>query len=172
MSTAQKYTSAPLSGLAGGRLMKLLGDMFLLAGMYADAIKCFDDGAERCRAVGDVLWEGLAREGRAVAGIGEAWEGRDGSVSQTSVNVPKRTARLTPRTRQYHFLQHQYRSRYKITFYPLSLAYPAHHYLTHRRSCPPRLKRSLVPSPSPVPPLAGRQTSVQAKACLPTSTSI
>jgi hypothetical protein len=61
--------------------MKLLGDMYLLAGMYGDAIKCFDDGAERCRAVGDVLWEGVAREGRAVAGIGEAWEGRDGSVS-------------------------------------------------------------------------------------------
>lgn len=52
-----------------------------MAGMYSDAIKCFDDSAERCRAVGDVLWEAIAREGRAVAGIGEAWEGRDGSVS-------------------------------------------------------------------------------------------
>ncbi|KAK8858467.1 hypothetical protein IAR55_002694 [Kwoniella newhampshirensis] len=74
-----KYTSANLTGVAGGRLLKLLGDMYLLAGMYGDAIKCFDDGAERCRNVGDVLWEAAAREGRAVAGIGEAWEGRDGS---------------------------------------------------------------------------------------------
>nr|XP_018262525.1 uncharacterized protein I303_05542 [Kwoniella dejecticola CBS 10117]OBR84683.1 hypothetical protein I303_05542 [Kwoniella dejecticola CBS 10117] len=77
--SSTKYTNATLSGIAGGRLMKLLGDMYLLAGLYGDAIKCYDDGAERCRAVGDVLWEGLAREGRAVAGIGEAWEGRDGS---------------------------------------------------------------------------------------------
>ena len=67
--------------MAGGRLLKLLGDMYLLAGMNSDAIKCYDDGAERCRIVGDVLWEGVAREGRAVAGIGEAWEARDGSVS-------------------------------------------------------------------------------------------
>ncbi|OCF43922.1 hypothetical protein I317_02192 [Kwoniella heveanensis CBS 569] len=74
-----KYTNATLSGVAGGRLMKLLGDFYLLAGLYGDAIRCFDDGAERCRSVGDVLWEGAAREGRAVAGIGEAWEGRDGS---------------------------------------------------------------------------------------------
>ncbi|WWC70625.1 uncharacterized protein I206_104576 [Kwoniella pini CBS 10737] len=77
--SSTKYTNATLTGVAGGRLMKLLGDMYLLAGLYADAIKCYDDGAERCRAVGDVLWEGLTREGRAVAGIGEAWEGRDGS---------------------------------------------------------------------------------------------
>lgn len=70
-----------LTGIAGGRLLKLLGDMYLLTGVYADAIRCYDEGAERCRAVGDVLWEALAREGRAVAGIGEAWEGRDGSVS-------------------------------------------------------------------------------------------
>ena len=76
-----RHTNAPLSGVAGGRLLKLLGDMYLLAGMYGDAIKCYDDGAERCRAVGDVLWEAGAREGRAVAGIGEAWEFRDGSVS-------------------------------------------------------------------------------------------
>lgn len=61
--------------------MKLLGDMYLLAGLHGDAIKCFDDGAERCRNVGDVLWESAAREGRAVAGIAEAWEARDGSVS-------------------------------------------------------------------------------------------
>ncbi|WVQ81064.1 hypothetical protein IAT38_003171 [Cryptococcus sp. DSM 104549] len=74
-----KYTSASLAGMAGGRLLKLLGDMYLLAGMYVDAIKCYDEGAERCRAVGDALWEGVAREGRAVAGVGEAWEGRDGS---------------------------------------------------------------------------------------------
>ncbi|WRT67660.1 uncharacterized protein IL334_004632 [Kwoniella shivajii] len=74
-----KYTNAALSGVAGGRLMKLLGDMYLLAGLYGDAIKCYEEGAERCRSVGDVLWEGMAREGRAVAGIGEAWEGRDGS---------------------------------------------------------------------------------------------
>ena len=79
-SSSSKYTTVSLGGLAGGRLLKLLGDMYLLAGMYGDAIKCFDDGAERCRSVGDVLWEALAREGRAVAGIGEAWEGRDGSV--------------------------------------------------------------------------------------------
>jgi hypothetical protein len=52
---------------AGGRLLKLLGDMYLLAGMYSDAIKCFDDGAERCRSVGDVLWEALAREGSRIA---------------------------------------------------------------------------------------------------------
>nr|XP_019045803.1 hypothetical protein I302_06194 [Kwoniella bestiolae CBS 10118]OCF24733.1 hypothetical protein I302_06194 [Kwoniella bestiolae CBS 10118] len=77
--TSMKYTNATLSGVAGGRLMKLLGDMYLLAGLYGDAIKCYDDGSERCRSVGDVLWEGMAREGRAVAGIGEAWEGRDGS---------------------------------------------------------------------------------------------
>ncbi|WVQ65923.1 uncharacterized protein L199_004101 [Kwoniella botswanensis] len=77
--TTTKYTNATLSGVAGGRLMKLLGDMYLLAGLYGDAIKCYDDGAERCRSVGDVLWEGMAREGRAVAGIGEAWESRDGS---------------------------------------------------------------------------------------------
>ncbi|OCF62347.1 hypothetical protein L486_02015 [Kwoniella mangroviensis CBS 10435] len=77
--TTTKYTNATLSGVAGGRLMKLLGDMYLLAGLYGDAIKCYDEGAERCRSVGDVLWEGMAREGRAVAGIGEAWEGRDGS---------------------------------------------------------------------------------------------
>ncbi|TXT13431.1 hypothetical protein VHUM_00798 [Vanrija humicola] len=74
-----KYTTAPLAGIAGGRLLKLLGDMYLLTGMYGDAIKCYDDGAERARSVGDVLWEALAREGRAVAGVGEAWEGRDGS---------------------------------------------------------------------------------------------
>jgi hypothetical protein len=80
-SGSGKYTSASLSGIAGGRLLKLLGDMYLVTGSYADAIKCYEDGAERCRAVGDVLWEGLAREGRAVSGIGEAWEGRDGSVS-------------------------------------------------------------------------------------------
>ncbi|KAL7423194.1 hypothetical protein Q5752_002494 [Cryptotrichosporon argae] len=78
-ANAPKYTSAPLAGIAGGRLMKLLGDMYLLTGMHADAIRCYDDGAEKCRAVGDVFWEALAREGRAVAGIGEAWEGRDGS---------------------------------------------------------------------------------------------
>ncbi|WWC88812.1 uncharacterized protein L201_003725 [Kwoniella dendrophila CBS 6074] len=77
--TTTKYTNATLTGVAGGRLMKLLGDMHLLAGLYGDAIKCYDEGAERCRNVGDVLWEGVAREGRAVAGIGEAWEGRDGS---------------------------------------------------------------------------------------------
>lgn len=76
-----KYTSASLGGVAGGRLLKLLGDMYLLTGMYSDAIKCYDDGAERSRAVGDVLWEAQAREGRAVAGIGEAWQSRDGSVS-------------------------------------------------------------------------------------------
>lgn len=69
-------------GIAGGRLLKLLGDMYLLTGKYGDAVKCYDEGAEKCRIVGDVLWEGLAREGRAVAGIGEAWEGRDGSVSR------------------------------------------------------------------------------------------
>ncbi|KAK4685431.1 trafficking protein particle complex subunit 9, partial [Tremellales sp. Uapishka_1] len=78
-----KYTSAPLAGIAGGRLLKLLGDFYLLAGMYGDAIKCFDEGAEKCRTVGDVLWEAGAREGRAVAGIGEAWEGRDGSSMST-----------------------------------------------------------------------------------------
>lgn len=78
---AAKYTSAPLGGIAGGRLLKLLGDMYLLTGTYSDAIKCYEDGAERSRAVGDVLWEALAREGRAVAAIGEAWQGRDGSVS-------------------------------------------------------------------------------------------
>lgn len=78
-----KYTTAPLAGIAGGRLLKLLGDMYLITGMYADAIKCYDDGAERARSVGDVLWEALAREGRAVAGVGEAWETRDGSVSLT-----------------------------------------------------------------------------------------
>ncbi len=60
--------------------MKLLGDMYLLVGLYSDAIKCFDDGAERARLVGDVLWEAMAREGRAVAGVAEAWETRDGSV--------------------------------------------------------------------------------------------
>ena len=79
LSSGSKYTTAPLSGLAGGRLLKLLGDMYLLAGMYGDAIKCLDDASEKCRSVGDVLWEALAREGRAVAGICEAWEGRDGS---------------------------------------------------------------------------------------------
>lgn len=81
-----KYTSANLGGIAGGRLLKLLGDMYLLTGMYGDAIKCFDEGAERSRAVGDVLWEALAREGRAAAGIGEAWQGRDGSVSTSGVH--------------------------------------------------------------------------------------
>lgn len=75
-----KVTSAPLSGIAGGRLVKLLGDMYLVTGMYTNALKCYDDGAERSRAVGDVLWEALAREGRAVAGIIAAWEGRDGST--------------------------------------------------------------------------------------------
>lgn len=79
-----RYTSAPITGIAGGRLLKLLGDMYLLTGKYGDALKCYDEGAEKCRSVGDVLWEGLAREGRAVAGIGEAWEGRDGSVSLRS----------------------------------------------------------------------------------------
>ncbi|WVR06234.1 hypothetical protein IAU60_003264 [Kwoniella sp. DSM 27419] len=74
-----RYTNASLNGVAGGRLMKLLGDFYLLAGLYGDAIKCYEDGAERCRNVGDVLWEAAARDGRAVAGIGEAWEGRDGS---------------------------------------------------------------------------------------------
>lgn len=76
-----RYTTAPLTGIAGGRLLKLLGDMYLLTGKYSDAIKCYDEGAEKARTVGDVLWEALAREGRAVAGIGEAWDGRDGSVS-------------------------------------------------------------------------------------------
>ncbi|ORY31417.1 hypothetical protein BCR39DRAFT_526584 [Naematelia encephala] len=79
VGSVAKYTSAPLAGVAGGRLLKLLGDMYLMAGMYGDAIRCFDEGAEKCRVVGDVLWEALAREGRAVAGIGEAWEGMDGS---------------------------------------------------------------------------------------------
>ena len=88
-STGTRYTSAPLGGLAGGRLLKLLGDMYLLAGLYSDAVKCYDDGAERCRTVGDVLWEASAREGRAVAGLGEAWEGRDGSnMSQPFPNSP------------------------------------------------------------------------------------
>ena len=71
-------------------MLKLLGDMYLLAGMYADSIRCFDDGAERCRGVGDVLWEAAAREGRAVAGIGESWEGRDGSVSPSIESVSSR----------------------------------------------------------------------------------
>lgn len=79
---SMKYTAASLSGVAGGRLMKLLGDMYLLVGLYSDAIKCFDDGAERARLVGDVLWEAMAREGKAVAGVAEAWETRDGSVCQ------------------------------------------------------------------------------------------
>ncbi|ORX40220.1 transport protein Trs120 or TRAPPC9 TRAPP II complex subunit-domain-containing protein [Kockovaella imperatae] len=88
-ASTSKYTTASLVGLAGGRLLKLLGDMYLLAGMYTDAVKCFDDGAERCRSVGDVLWEALAREGRAVAGMGEAWEGRDGSeMTQPFPNSP------------------------------------------------------------------------------------
>ncbi|BEJ13843.1 hypothetical protein CspHIS471_0310170 [Cutaneotrichosporon sp. HIS471] len=78
-----RLTSAPLTGIAGGRLLKLLGDMYLLTGKYNDAIKCYDEGAEKSRVVGDVLWEALAREGRAVAGIGEAWEGRDGSTHST-----------------------------------------------------------------------------------------
>ncbi|CAK9780718.1 unnamed protein product [Cutaneotrichosporon oleaginosum] len=78
-----RYTSAPLTGIAGGRLLKLLGDMYILTGKYSDAIKCYDEGAEKSRGVGDVLWEALAREGRAVAGIGEAWEGRDGSTHST-----------------------------------------------------------------------------------------
>ena len=77
---AQRYTQANLTGGAGGRFMKLLGDFYLLVGQYGDAIKCYDDGAERCRVAGDVLWEGVAREGRAVAAICEAWEARDGSV--------------------------------------------------------------------------------------------
>jgi len=94
--------------------MKLLGDMYLLAGMYGDAIKCFDDGAERCRAVGDVLWEGVAREGRAVAGIGEAWEGRDGSVSWTELVFG---LELTIRTRQHHFQIRPYRTISKTTSY-------------------------------------------------------
>lgn len=38
-----KYTNAPLTGIGGGRLLKLLGDMYLLTGMYADAIKCYDE---------------------------------------------------------------------------------------------------------------------------------
>jgi hypothetical protein len=61
--------------------MKVLGDMYLLIGLHGDAIKCYEDGAERSRVVGDVLWEAVAREGRAAAGVGEAWEARDGSVS-------------------------------------------------------------------------------------------
>ena len=77
---AQRYTQANLSGIAGGRLMKVLGDFYLMVGQYGDAIKCYDDGAERSRVAGDPLWEGVAREGRAVAAIGEAWEARDGSV--------------------------------------------------------------------------------------------
>ena len=79
-ASSSRYTTAPLSGTAGGRLLKLLGDCFLLVGLYTDAIRCYDDGADRCRLGGDVLWEALAREGRAVSAIGEAWEGRDGSV--------------------------------------------------------------------------------------------
>ena len=94
--------------------MKLLGDMYLLAGMYGDAIKCFDDGAERCRAVGDVLWEGVAREGRAVAGIGEAWEGRDGSVSYSGVIAIE----LMIRIHQHHCQTHLYQTRSRITSYP------------------------------------------------------
>ncbi|WVN88627.1 uncharacterized protein L203_103838 [Cryptococcus depauperatus CBS 7841] len=88
-SSITRYTSADLSGIAGGRLLKLLGDFYLLAGMYSDAIKCFDESAERCKAMGDALWEGVVREGRAVAGVGEAWEGRDGSnVSQSFTTSP------------------------------------------------------------------------------------
>jgi len=94
--------------------MKLLGDMYLLAGMYSDAIKCFDDGAERCRAVGGVLWEGVAREGRAVAGIGEAWEGRDGSVSYLNVIAIE----LMSRTHQRHSPIHLYQMRSRTTSYP------------------------------------------------------
>ncbi|GMK53639.1 hypothetical protein CspeluHIS016_0102250 [Cutaneotrichosporon spelunceum] len=78
-----RFTSAPLTGIGGGRLLKLLGDMYLLTGRYNDAVKCYDEAAEKSRAVGDVLWEALAREGRAVAGIGEAWEARDGSTHST-----------------------------------------------------------------------------------------
>jgi hypothetical protein len=95
--------------------MKLLGDMYLLAGMYGDAIKCFDDGAEKCRAVGDVLWEGVAREGRAVAGIGEAWEGRDGSVSYPAVIAIKLIVRIHPR----HCQIRLYQTRFRITSYQL-----------------------------------------------------
>ena len=55
--------------------------MYLVAGLYEDAMKCYDDAAERCRGVGDMLWEAVAREGRAVTGVGQAWGLRDGSVS-------------------------------------------------------------------------------------------
>ena len=67
--------------------MKVLGDFYLLIGQYGDAIKCYDDGAERSRVAGDPLWEGVAREGRAVAAIGEAWEARDASVSTSVLSL-------------------------------------------------------------------------------------
>ena len=133
-SMTSRYTSAPLTGTAGGRLLKLLGDCFLLVGLYADAIRCFDDGAERCRVGGDVLWEAAAREGRAVAGIGEAWDGRDGSVRRRRLQLV--WSQIDRRTCLSHSQRRLFLPRFSLTTSRLLRASRALHYLTLRYFCP------------------------------------
>jgi hypothetical protein len=96
----------------------MLGDMYLMAGMFGDAIQCYDDGAEKARNVGDVLWEGLAREGRAVAGIGEAWEGRDGSVSDNVSLGKSPTDHLSEHSSTFSLLPDTGRDSHPLSFIP------------------------------------------------------
>ena len=142
-----QYTSSPLNGIAGGRLLKSLGDMYLLAGMYGAAIKCFEDGAERCRGVGDMLWEAVAREGWAVAGIGQAWGLRDGSVSFLTFVVRGVVIVNISRTCQNPFQYHQSLSKSSHIICPLFPAYLEPPYHTHRQSYRHHHKPPLVLSP-------------------------
>ncbi|KAG8861203.1 hypothetical protein FRB96_003153 [Tulasnella sp. 330] len=83
--TATKKTVSTGPSSSTGRLSKIMGDLYLLAGRTADAVQWYIESLPMLRGSHDVIWHASAIEGMCVAEVLDAWSTGDGAVSQHSL---------------------------------------------------------------------------------------
>ncbi|KAI0818742.1 transport protein Trs120 or TRAPPC9 TRAPP II complex subunit-domain-containing protein [Irpex lacteus] len=85
-----------------GRLFKVLGDFFLLAGRTMDASVWFTEAIAMLKASQDNVWHASALEGLAVIPILDAWSAEKSDPADTSPPWSDIASKLTQATDLYH----------------------------------------------------------------------
>lgn len=89
-NSAQSVIDSKLKKKTAGRLAKLLGDLFVLAGRLPDAVASYNECINFTKANGDCMWHASALEGLAVALVllGYLHVDLQPTTSPTSSNTP------------------------------------------------------------------------------------
>lgn len=80
-ATAKKRPGAIGAASSHGRLFKVLGDLFLLAGRHQDASVWYTEAIALFKGPQDTAWQASALEGLATIPVVEAWSSNIGTIS-------------------------------------------------------------------------------------------